>query len=276
MRKSSFIFVIGVTAAALLAAQDIQRRAAVGRGGPEGIGRCVVEVIVDGSAQVQIRGDSATLHNLVGAPAQFRQFECSRPIPADAREFQFRAIEGRGRQELVTAPRGGGPAVVTIEDPEGGPGAYRFELTWNEGGYRGRPDEGRRDEGYRGEDRRPAGEYRDQYQEERERFFQGEAWRRSFFQRVREDVEHLEHSTIPFTGDRARLARTVMELNELQGKLAEGRYDERQLDDVMAALGSVVQNNRLSERDRDILNDDMRRMREFRERHDEWGARRPR
>ena len=66
-----------------------------------------------------------------------------------------------------------------------------------------------------------------------------------------------------------------MELNELQGKLAEGRYDERQLDDVMAAMSSVVQNNRLSERDREILNDDLRRMREFRERHDEWGARRP-
>jgi hypothetical protein len=66
-----------------------------------------------------------------------------------------------------------------------------------------------------------------------------------------------------------------MELNELQEKLAQGRYDERQLDDVMAALSSVVQNNRLSDRDRDVLNDDLRRMREFRERHDEWGARRP-
>ena len=263
MRKTSFIFAIGVAAAAMLAAQDVQRRAAVGRGGPEGVGRCVVEVTVDGSAQVQIRGDSATLHNLAGAPPQFRQFECSRPIPADAREFQFRALEGRGRQELVSAPRGGGPAVVTIEDPEGGMGTYRFELTWNEGGGYRRPDEG-----YRGEDRRPAGEYRD-------RFFQGEAWRRSFFQRVREDVEHLEHSTIPFTGDRARLGRTAMELNELQEKLAQGRYDERQLDDVMAALSSVVQNNRLSDRDRDVLNDDLRRMREFRERHDEWGARRP-
>jgi len=271
MRKTSFIFVIGVAAAAMLAAQDVQRRAAVGRGGPEGVGRCVVEVMIDGSAQVQIRGDSATLHNLAGAPPQFRLFECNRPIPSDAREFQFRAIEGRGRQELVTAPRGGGPAVIMIEDPEGGSGMYRFELTWNEGGYR-RPDEARRDEGYRGEDRRPAG---DQYQEDRDRFFQREEWRRNFFQRVREDVEHLEHSTIPFTGDRARLGRTAMELNELQGKLAEGRYDERQLDDVMAALSSVVQNNRLSERDRDILNDDLRRMREFRERHDEWGARRP-
>jgi hypothetical protein len=265
MRSFCSILIVSAAAAATLAAQDVQRRAEIGRG-PDGGGRCTVTVVVDGAAEVQIRGDNATLHNLSGAPSQFRQFVCSRPMPPNAHELQFRAVEGRGRQELVSAPRDGGPAVVHIEDPEGGAGEYRFELTWTEGGVdRGRPEEGRREEGYRG----------DQYQEDRDRFFQGEAWRRNFFQRVREDVEHLEHSTIPFTGDRVRLARTATELNELQGKLAEGRYDERQLDDVMAALSSVVQNNRLSERDRDILNDDLRRMREFRERHDEWGARRP-
>jgi hypothetical protein len=114
------------------------------------------------------------------------------------------------------------------------------------------------------------------YAQERERFFQGEGWRRNLFQRVREDVEHVEHSTIPFTGDRARLARTITELNELQGKLGEGRYDERQLGDVMGGLRAVVEENRLSPRDRDALSDDLNRLREFRERHDEYGARAPR
>ena len=95
--------------------------------------------------------------------------------------------------------------------------------------------------------------------QERERFFQGEGWRRNLFQRVREDVEQVEHSTIPFTGDRARLARTVTELNELQAKLGEGRYDERQLDDVIGALRAVVEENRLTGPDRDALSDDLNR-----------------
>ena len=89
-------------------------------------------------------------------------------------------------------------------------------------------------------------------------------------------LEHVEHSTLPFTGDRARLSRTVTELNELQGKLSQGRYDERQLGDVMGALRAVVEENRLSPRDRDALSDDLNRLREFRERHDEYGARAPR
>jgi hypothetical protein len=33
----------------------------------------------------------------------------------------------------------------------------------------------------------------------------------------------------------------------------------------------VVNDNRLSNRDREILNDDLNRLRKFRERHDEWG-----
>ena len=46
---------------------------------------------------------------------------------------------------------------------------------------------------------------------------------------VREDVEHLQHSTFPFTGDQSRLSRTIFELNELQGKLSQGRFDEHEL-----------------------------------------------
>src|SRR6202020_996494 len=94
---------------------------------------------------------------------------------------------------------------------------------------------------------------RGDYVQERERFFQGEGWRHNLFQRVREDVEHVEHSTVPFTGDRTRLERTIVELNELQGKLSEGGYDERQLGDVMGALRSVVDENRLTGPDRDAL-----------------------
>jgi hypothetical protein len=55
--------------------------------------------------------------------------------------------------------------------------------------------------------------------------------------------------------------------------LGEGRYDERQLDEVMGALRAVVQENRLQGRDRDVLSDDLNRLREFRDHHDDYGAR---
>ncbi len=270
MRKSLLVIFAIVVSLGTLAAQEIQRRAAITRdGGPGGGGTCTVDVIVDGSAEMEVRGDNAVLRNISGAPPQFRQFDCTRPMPANAPGFRFSEVDGRGRQELVRTPRDGGPVVVRIDDPQGGAGEYRFEITWggDPGGYR-------REQGDRGYDQsRDPDRDHVQYQSERERFFQSDGWRKNLFQRVREDVEHLQRSTFPFTGDQSRLSRTILELNELQGKLSQGRYDEHELGDVMDALNSVLQNNRLSGRDRDILTDDLSRMRELREHHDEWGAR---
>ncbi len=258
--------IAGAASLAILTAQDNQRRASIRRDAvPGGGDGCTVDVVVDGSAEVEIRGDNAVLRNLSGAPPQFRQFDCTRPIPANAPGLRFNEVDGRGRQELVRAPGGGGPVVVRIDDPQGGAGEYRFELTW--GGGQGGPGYGTAD---RDTDRDHAG-----YQQDRDRFFQGEAWHRNLFQRVREDVEHIQHSTFPFTGDQSRLSRTIFELNELQSKWAQGRYDEHELGDVMDALSSVLQSNRLSGRDRDVLADDLNRMREFREHHEEWGGRGP-
>jgi hypothetical protein len=273
MRKTIFIIVAGAASMGILAAQDLQRRASIVRGGVAGGGDgCTVDVIVDGAAEVQIRGDSAVMRNLGGSPPQIRQFECTRPMPPDAPGFRFNQVDGRGRQELVRTPQGGGPAVVRIDDPQGGAGEYRFEITWY--GDRGGDRRGQGDRGYdqsRNQGDRGYDQDRDhaQYQSDRDRFFQGEAWRGNLFQRVREDVEHVQRSTFPFTGDQSRLSRTILELNELQGKLSAGRYDEHELGDVMEALTWVLQSNRLSPRDRDVLTDDLNRMREYREHHEQ-------
>jgi hypothetical protein len=80
-------------------------------------------------------------------------------------------------------------------------------------------------------------------------------------------------ATFPSGGDQFRLASTRQELDELQGKLAAGRYDERELDDVIRALQRVVQDNRMPARDRGVLTDDLDRLRDFRARHDSYGAR---
>ena len=62
-------------------------------------------------------------------------------------------------------------------------------------------------------------------------------------------------------------------MDELQSKLAAGRYDERELDEVIAAMDRVVRDNRLSNRDREVLSDDMNRLRAFRAKHEDYGAR---
>jgi hypothetical protein len=92
--------------------------------------KCTIEVVVDGAAEVAVRGDNATLTNISGQTPQWRRFECSAPLPANAANFRFSGVDGRGRQQLVREPGNGGAAVVRIEDPDGGSEAYTFDLTW--------------------------------------------------------------------------------------------------------------------------------------------------
>jgi len=129
----------------------MERRANfTGGGGPEG--RCTVEVIVDGAAEVEIRGDRALLHNLYGQTPQWRRFECTSPMPGNLVNFRFQGVDGRGRQNLVSDPRRGGPVVVRIEDPDNGSEGYTFDIFWQGGGGfppPGGPSPGR-DRGYRG------------------------------------------------------------------------------------------------------------------------------
>jgi len=117
-----------------------QRRASIVGGGAPDRGKCTIEVVVDGSAEVEVRGDQATLRNLAGNPPQWRRFECTAPLPRNPAEFRFAGVDGRGRQDLVRDPRNGGSAVVRIEDKSGGSEGYTFDLFW--GGYSGGPQGG--------------------------------------------------------------------------------------------------------------------------------------
>jgi hypothetical protein len=109
------------------------------------------------------------------------------------------------------------------------------------------------------------------YHSDRDTYFHGDHWRARVFERVREDVEHVRSTTWPSGGgDEYRLDKTVSQLNDLQDKLANHDYDERELDDVIVSLGRVASFNRMPSRDRDILNDDISRLREYREHHADW------
>jgi hypothetical protein len=93
-------------------------------------GQCVVQVMVDGAAELAIRGDDITVTNLKGQAPELRQFQCTSPLPGNPAEFRFNPASGRGRQELVRPAAEGQPAVVRIEDPPNGAGMYAFELSW--------------------------------------------------------------------------------------------------------------------------------------------------
>ena len=106
---------------------------------------------------------------------------------------------------------------------------------------------------------------------DRDARFRGEEWRGHLFAHVRADLDHVRSVTWPGGHDRYRLDKTQRELDELQGKLEAHHFDKDELDDVIASLHKVVSDNRMGPRDRDVLNDDLGRLREYREHHDRWG-----
>ncbi len=269
------IFSVAIVVAAVAAAQSTPQSATiVGAGNPNG-GQCTISVLVDGQAEIEFRGSTASMHDLGGAPPQWRRFECTSAMPPNPAHFQFAGLNGRGHQNLTAEPRNGSPAVVRIEDSEGGASEYTFRLTW--GDDRGGQDRGpsaREDRGFddngdrQGDHRRGV----DGYHNDRDGFFRGNNGRAILFQRVGEDLDRATSDGSRFVGNRYRLARTRRQLDELQSKLARGSYDERELNEVMGSLRRIVDSNRLAPRDRNILAEDLKQLDDFRVRHENYGA----
>src|SRR5579883_2642603 len=140
MKTRLFCFILGGLAlATALPAQQFQRRFTMRDMGDPRRGKCTVEVRVDGSAEVAIQGDTATLRNLAGRPPEWRRFECNNPLPRNPADFRFSGVDGRGRQTLMRDPRQGGVAVIRIDDPDNGSEGYTFDIFWDNGGGYGGP-----------------------------------------------------------------------------------------------------------------------------------------
>jgi hypothetical protein len=105
---------------------------------------------------------------------------------------------------------------------------------------------------------------------DRDSRFRDEQWRHHLFAHVRMDLDHVQSVTWPGGRDRYRIDRTKHELDELQGKLERGFYDPRELNEVIGSLNRVVADNRMGPRDREILHDDLNRLRDYRAHHDHW------
>lgn len=108
------------------------------------------------------------------------------------------------------------------------------------------------------------------YYGDRDAYFHGEHWHARLFEHVKQDVQHVRASTWPHGGDDFRLDKTIAELNELQGKFARHVYDDRELSRVIDTLGRVASYNRMPPRDRQMIDDDVNRLREYREHHADW------
>ena len=90
--------------ASAICAQGLSRQAAITGGGSPDRGKCTIEVVVDGAAQVEIRGDTATLRDMNGRQPQWRRFECTGAMPPHPANFRFQGVDGRGRQDLIRDP----------------------------------------------------------------------------------------------------------------------------------------------------------------------------
>lgn len=93
-------------------------------------------------------------------------------------------------------------------------------------------------------------------------------WQGRLFQRVREDLDRIQQSTPKLSADEYRLVSTKHDLDELQNKMESHRYDQPELDRTIAAVEKVMNDNNINPRDREMLNEDLRRLRDFREHHD--------
>jgi hypothetical protein len=105
---------------------------------------------------------------------------------------------------------------------------------------------------------------------EREERYHGEGWRSHLFTEVRADLEHV-WSGHAADRERERLQKTEEELTKMQADLEQGRWDNAILNDVIDSITKSSNDDRLATRDRDVLSDDVKRLKEFQDGHNRKG-----
>jgi hypothetical protein len=102
---------------------------------------------------------------------------------------------------------------------------------------------------------------------DREERFRGEEWRPHIFTHVRTDLEHIWSAGRASDKERVRLEKTKEELTKMQADLDHGRWDNGILNDVIDSIRKSSTDDRLAERDRAVLADDVVRLKEFQDKH---------
>jgi cation transport regulator ChaB len=96
---------------------------------------------------------------------------------------------------------------------------------------------------------------------DREERFRGEGWR------PRTDLEHVWSAVRASDKERTRLEKTEGELTKMQGDLDQGRWNNGILNDVIDSIRKSSNDDRLAQRDRAVLADDLARLKEFQDQH---------
>ena len=105
----------------------------------------------------------------------------------------------------------------------------------------------------------------DWYKQRQEQMNQ-EQWRLHLFDHVRDDLEHV-WAGVAKDREVERLTKTEDELRKMQADLEQTRWDNGILNDVIDSVSKSANDDRLQARDRDILRDDVRRLKEFQDQH---------
>ena len=102
---------------------------------------------------------------------------------------------------------------------------------------------------------------------ERDEHFRGEAWRSQVFLLVRSDLERIWSAKNAADQERTRIEKTKQELTKMQADLTQGRWDNGQVNDVIDSLRKSANDDRLAQRDRAVLADDVNRIKDYQDRH---------
>jgi hypothetical protein len=102
---------------------------------------------------------------------------------------------------------------------------------------------------------------------DRDERFRGEGWRPHVFTYVKTDLEHIWSAVKASDKERERLEKTKEELTKMQADFDQKRWDNGILNDVIDSIRKSSNDDRLAQRDRAVLADDVVRLKEFQDQH---------
>jgi hypothetical protein len=105
---------------------------------------------------------------------------------------------------------------------------------------------------------------------DRDQRYQGDVCRPHIFDNVRADLEHVWSTYQAKDRERVRLDKTKEELYKMQTDLDQGRFDNGLLNDVIDSMRKSSNDDRLATRDKELIADDLVRLKDFQNHHDSW------
>src|SRR5580704_16643957 len=105
---------------------------------------------------------------------------------------------------------------------------------------------------------------------DRDERYRGDQWRPHVFSHIRQDLDHIGSARNASEKENARLDRTKEELAKMQADLDQGRFDNGLLNDVIDSIRKSSNDERLAPRDREVLSDDVARLKDYQANYKHW------